>query len=68
MKVNRKIVVGAGLNLLNAVGVDQLTLRRLAENLKILAPTLYWHFESKEELIDAMATLVLAKGAPCLIP
>ena len=67
MKVNREIVVEAGLNLLNEVGLEQLTLRRLAKNLKIQAPTLYWHFKSKEELIDAMATLVLAKGAPGLI-
>ncbi len=68
MKVNREIVVEAGLNLLNEVGLEQLTLRRLAKNLKIQAPTLYWHFKSKEELIDAMATLVLAKGAPSLVP
>jgi TetR/AcrR family transcriptional regulator, tetracycline repressor protein len=36
--------------------------------LKIQAPTLYSHFKSKVELIDAMATLVLAKGAPGLVP
>lgn len=64
MKVNREIVVEAGLNLLNEVGLEQLTLRRLAKNLKIQAPTLYWHFKSKEELIDAMATLVLTKVLP----
>src|SRR5277367_1880011 len=68
MKVNRAIIVQAGLNLLNQVGLEQLTLRRLAKDLKIQAPTLYWHFKSKEELIDAMATLVLAKGAPSLLP
>jgi TetR/AcrR family tetracycline transcriptional repressor len=68
MKVNREIVVEAGLNLLNEVGLEQLTLRRLAKKLKIQAPTLYWHFKSKEELIDAMATLVLARGAPSLVP
>jgi TetR/AcrR family tetracycline transcriptional repressor len=68
MKVNRAIVVQAGLNLLHQVGLEQLTLRRLAKDLKIQAPTLYWHFKSKEELIDAMATLVLAKGAPSLVP
>jgi TetR/AcrR family tetracycline transcriptional repressor len=68
MKVTREIVVQAGLNLLNEVGLEQLTLRRLAKELKIQAPTLYWHFKSKEELIDAMATLVLAKGAPGLVP
>jgi TetR/AcrR family tetracycline transcriptional repressor len=68
MKVNREIVVEAGLNLLNEVGLEQLTLRRLAKDLKIQAPTIYWHFKSKDELIDAMATLVLAKGATSLVP
>jgi TetR/AcrR family tetracycline transcriptional repressor len=68
MKVNREIVIRAGLKLLNEVGLEQLTLRRLAKELKIQAPTLYWHFKSKEALIDAVATLVLAKGAPGLVP
>jgi TetR/AcrR family tetracycline transcriptional repressor len=68
MKVNREIVVEAGLKLLNEVGLEQLTLRRLAKALKIQAPTLYWHFKSKEALIDAVATLVLAEGAPSLVP
>jgi TetR/AcrR family transcriptional regulator, tetracycline repressor protein len=68
MKVNREIVVRAALALLNQVGLEQLTLRRLAKELKIQAPTLYWHFKSKEELVDAMATLVLAEGAPGLVP
>jgi TetR/AcrR family transcriptional regulator, tetracycline repressor protein len=68
MKVNREIVVEAGLKLLNEVGLEQLTLRRLAKELKIQAPTLYWHFKSKEALIDAVATLVLAEGAPGLLP
>lgn len=68
MKVNRAVIVQASLNLLNRVGLEQLTLRRLAKELKIQAPTLYWHFKSKEELLDAMATLVLAKGAPSLLP
>jgi len=57
MKVNREIVVAAGLNLLNEVGLEQLTLRRLAKKLKIQAPTLYWHFKSKQELINQQARL-----------
>src|ERR1700691_3451794 len=68
MKVNREIVVEAGLRLLNEVGLEQLTLRRLAQELKIQAPTLYWHFKSKEALIDAMATRVLAEGCSGLVP
>lgn len=68
MKVNPEIIVRAGLALLNEVGLEQLTLRRLAVELNIQAPTLYWHFKSKEQLIDAMATLMLAEGASGLIP
>ena len=68
MKVNRDMVAQAGLKLLNHAGLEQLTLRLLASELNIQAPTVYWHFKSKEELIDEMATLVLAEGAPHLIP
>jgi hypothetical protein len=68
MKVNRDMVVRAGLKLLNEVGLEQLTLRLLAKELKIQAPTVYWHFKSKEELIDEMATMVLAEGTRQLVP
>jgi len=68
MKVNREMVTLAGLKLLNEVGLEQLTLRLLGRQLKIQAPTLYWHFKSKEELIDEMATTVLAEGARQLVP
>lgn len=68
MKVNRDTVTQAGLKLLNEVGLERLTLRLLGRSLGIQAATLYWHFKSKEELIDAMATTVLARGAAQLVP
>lgn len=68
MKVNRTMVIRAGLKLLNDVGLEQLTLRRLGTELKVQAATIYWHFKSKEELIDEMATVVLAEGAANLMP
>lgn len=68
MKVNRAIVTRAGLKLLNEVGLEQLTLRLLGKELKIQAATVYWHFKSKEELIDEMATMVLAEGVRNLLP
>jgi TetR/AcrR family transcriptional regulator, tetracycline repressor protein len=68
MKVNREMVAQAGLKLLNEVGLEQLTLRRLGTELKVQAAAIYWHFESKEELIDEMATIVLAEGAHDLLP
>jgi TetR/AcrR family transcriptional regulator, tetracycline repressor protein len=68
MKVNRDMVTRAGLKLLNEVGLEQLTLRLLGRELNIQAATVYWHFKSKEALIDEMATIVLAEGARHLVP
>jgi TetR/AcrR family transcriptional regulator, tetracycline repressor protein len=68
MKINRDMVTRAGLKLLNEVGLERLTLRQIGHGLKVQAATLYWHFKSKEELIDEMATMVLAEGAPQLVP
>ena len=68
MKVNREILARGGLKLLNQVGLEQLTLRRLGVELKVQAAAIYWHFKSKEELIDEMATMVLAEGAHNLVP
>jgi TetR/AcrR family transcriptional regulator, tetracycline repressor protein len=68
MKVNRDMVIRGAMELLNEVGLERLTLRLLGRELKIQAATLYWHFKSKEELIDAMATTVLAEGGAQLIP
>lgn len=66
--MNRDMVAQAGLKLLNEVGLEQLTLRLLGRELKVQAATLYWHFKSKQELIDEMATMVLAEGARQLVP
>jgi TetR/AcrR family transcriptional regulator, tetracycline repressor protein len=68
MKVNRDIVTRTGLKLLNEVGLERLTLRLLGRELKIQAATLYWHFKSKQALMDEMATMVLAEGARQLVP
>jgi len=51
----------AGLKRLNEVGLKRLILRLLGRELKVQAARLYWHFKSKEELIDEMATILLAQ-------
>jgi TetR/AcrR family transcriptional regulator, tetracycline repressor protein len=66
--VNCAMVARAGLRLLNDVGLEQLTLRLLGRQLKVQAAAIYWHFKSKQELIDEMATIVLAEGAHRLLP
>lgn len=46
------------LKALDDVGIDGLTLRVLAGRLGVRAPTLYWHFKNKQDLLDEMATEV----------
>ncbi|MFG2891834.1 TetR/AcrR family transcriptional regulator C-terminal domain-containing protein [Streptomyces sp. NPDC048248] len=55
-RIDRKQVVDTALRLLNEVGLDGLTLRRIAKELNVQAPALYWHFKNKQELLDEMAT------------
>ena len=51
-------VVQVALRLLNEEGAEGLSLRRLASELHVQAPALYWHFANKQALLDAMATHV----------
>src|SRR5215510_15621992 len=44
-------VVRAALALLDEVGLDELTMRRLAERLDVKAASLYRHVRNKEELL-----------------
>src|ERR1700742_1611977 len=62
MGLERGKVVSAALRLLDEVGRDGLTTRRLAEDLGVRGPALYWHFENKQALTDAMAYQILAES------
>jgi len=68
MALDRIKVVRTALRLLAKVGLDGLTLRRLASELKVQAPALYWHFKNKQELLDEMATCVLADAMAEILP
>ena len=50
----------AALRLLDEGGVSRLTTRRLAEDLGVKSPALYWHFANKRELSDAVAAAMLS--------
>jgi AcrR family transcriptional regulator len=49
-------IVRAGLDTLDAEGLDGLTLRKVAARLDVQAPALYWHVRSKQDLLDEMGT------------
>jgi TetR/AcrR family transcriptional regulator, tetracycline repressor protein len=68
MKINREMVTRAGLKVLNEIGLERLTLRKLGTELNVQAATIYWHFKSKEELLDEMATTVVVENAEKLLP
>jgi TetR/AcrR family transcriptional regulator, tetracycline repressor protein len=59
MALDRDRVVRTSLRLLNQVGLEGLTLRRIAAELDVQAPALYWHVKNKQELLDEMATTML---------
>jgi len=58
----RASIVAAALDLLDADGYEQLSLRRLASHLGMHAPGLYWYIESKQELVDLMAAEIVGSG------
>lgn len=60
MAIERKAVIETALALLDEVGSDGLTMRVLARALNVQAPTLYWHFPSKQDLLDQMADALIA--------
>ncbi|MEU1073961.1 MULTISPECIES: TetR/AcrR family transcriptional regulator C-terminal domain-containing protein [unclassified Streptomyces] len=66
-RIDRALVADTALRLLNEVGLDGLTLRAIAKELKVQAPALYWHFKNKQALLDEMATVMyrrMAQDAP----
>lgn len=58
--LDRPTVVQTALELLNRVGLEGLTTRGLAAELGVKSPALYWHFQNKQELLDAMADAMVS--------
>jgi len=61
-------VIQEALDLLDEEGVEGLTMRALAKKLRIQAPSLYWHFANKQELVDALADALMEPVARNLDP
>jgi TetR/AcrR family transcriptional regulator, tetracycline repressor protein len=64
-QLRREDVLSGALGLLDADGLDALTMRKLAASLNVQAGALYWHFDCKRALVDAMADRLAADvGGP----
>jgi TetR/AcrR family tetracycline transcriptional repressor len=68
MAVTRDEVVLAAMSVLHQEGLAGLSLRRLAKELGISAPTLYWHVRDKRELLDLMAEKIILDYRRALPP
>ncbi|MCV7191731.1 TetR family transcriptional regulator [Mycolicibacterium brumae] len=57
---DRAGIVSTAVAILDAYGLADLTMRRLARELDVTAGALYWHFANKQELLGAVADQLLA--------
>ncbi|MFE1765210.1 TetR/AcrR family transcriptional regulator [Streptomyces angustmyceticus] len=58
--ITLEAVTEAALRTLQRDGLDAMSMRRLAEELSIQAPSLYWYVNDKDELLDLLADALLA--------
>lgn len=58
-RVDRQSIVSAAIELMNERGLDDVSLRAIATRLGVRQPGLYHHFDSKAELLDAVAEEIL---------
>ncbi|MFL0565714.1 TetR family transcriptional regulator [Microbacterium sp. 179-I 1D1 NHS] len=59
----REDVVEAAVDLLDRVGLPDLSMRRLADELGVQPSALYWHVASKQELLAAVSARILTPVA-----
>ncbi|WP_207127814.1 TetR/AcrR family transcriptional regulator C-terminal domain-containing protein [Actinocatenispora comari] len=68
MALDRRQIVAEAVALLDADGLDGVTLRKLAARLGVQQPTLYWYLPNKAALITAVADAVLEQQFAELTP
>lgn len=68
MALDKGRIVTEAVALLDADGLDGVTLRKLAARLGVRQPTLYWHLPNKAALITAVADAILEQQFPEMVP
>jgi len=61
--LSRERLVAAALEVVSANGLDGLTMRSLADRLRVKAASLYWHVRDRRDLLELLADSILA-GVP----
>ena len=60
--LDRDVIVKTALQLLDEVGIDGLSTRRLASELGIKSASLYWHLKDKDELLNEMSGVMFGEA------
>jgi TetR/AcrR family tetracycline transcriptional repressor len=60
MALSRNEVLDGAMRVLEEVGLEELTMRRLAKALQVQAGAIYWHFANKQDLYDAMSEAMMS--------
>ena len=58
--VTSERIVEIAVEILDGGGLEALTMRRVAERLGVVAPSLYWHVKTKDDIIDLAVDHVFA--------
>ena len=62
--LNRDRVLRAAVALADEIGIDALSMRRLAQELDVVPMALYKHVQNKEELLDGMVEIIVGEIDP----
>ena len=60
MQLSRSTIAQAAVGILDEYGLADVSMRRVAASLDVAPGALYWHVDNKQELICAMAEIIIA--------
>ena len=64
VRLNRDRVLLAAVELADTIGIDALSMRRLAQELNVVPMALYKHVSDKEDLLDGMVEVIIGEIDP----
>lgn len=67
-RLSQESIVQAGLQLLDEAGLENLSLRRIADAFGVQTPALYWHIRDRRELLSLMADELLREALLTIDP
>jgi TetR/AcrR family tetracycline transcriptional repressor len=68
MRLTPAVVLDAAITLLDEAGLDAFSTRKLATRLDVRVGALYWHYPSRQALLDAVAEQIIAEANAVPVP